>query len=127
MRQSSALMAAAFAAVALLLAYLVLGGPLGADHSENGAFANDCCGTLQLADGQMVLNGKPSVRYAVGRDRTGPYVLPSTYVGPYEDRGFEIDGSRPAMRLRLDRLPRPTKIALRGERKLFVFKAQLSH
>ena len=85
-------------------------------------FANDCCGTLELHDSAMILNGKQATRYIVGRDGQGPYVLPKAYVGGYETIGFEIDGSRPVARLRLDRLPHPTSVQLYGYGKAYIFK-----
>ena len=88
---------------------------------ENGVFENNCCGTLELRDGMMILNGKPSIRYNVGQDIRGPYILPRAYVGSFEQIGFEIDGARPATRLRLDRLPRPSRILLYGGSKPYIF------
>jgi len=88
---------------------------------ENGAFANDCCGTIELRDGGMRLNDKQTVHYAVGRDARGPYILPRTYVGALEDRGFEVDGTRQTARLRLDRLPRPNLILLHEGPTPYVF------
>jgi len=94
---------------------------------ENGTFANDCCGTLVLRDGAMLLNAKQTVRYAVGRDSRGPYILPRTYVGKFEDKGFEVDGSQAVVKLRLDRLPHPTRIILYegGAPYLFARKDQI--
>lgn len=88
---------------------------------ENGTFANDCCGALVLRDGAMILNGRQTVLYALGRDGQGPYVLPRTYVGPFEDKGFEVDGSQAVMKLRLDRLPHPTRIVLHEGRTPYAF------
>src|SRR4051812_41346572 len=91
---------------------------------ENGSFVNDCCGSLTLHDGQMILNDKPATRYTVGRDAGGPYVLPRHYVGGFDEIGFEIDGARPAAKLRLDRLPNPTNVLVHGGRKTYIFKRQ---
>jgi hypothetical protein len=79
---------------------------------EGGIFRNMCCGTVELADGDMLLNGRKLVRYVVGRDAEGAYVLPSFYVGAFPYRRFEVDGSARAMKLRLDRLPAPMQITL---------------
>jgi hypothetical protein len=106
------LLALAATAVALLLLGFFLLRPAPATGAENGAYAGDCCGTLRLEDGRMLLNGRQSVRYSVGRDSAGPYILPATYVGAFEDEGFEVDGTRPTVKLRLDRLPGPTAITL---------------
>ena len=108
---------------AILLAVLVvLHRPTAPAAGEDGFFANDCCGTLELRDGGMILNGKQATHYTVGRDALGPYVLPGAYVGGYEQVGFEVDGSRPVTRLRLDRLPHPTRIQLYGYGTAYIFK-----
>lgn len=107
--------AAAAAALALAAgggAFLLLRADPSA-HLADGRFEADCCGTLELQGGEMVLNGRRRVSYSVGRDAAGPYVLPRPYyVGGLESEGFEVDGTRPAMKLRLDRLPRPETIRL---------------
>ena len=94
---------------------------------ENGTFANDCCGTIKLADGKMLLNDQQTVRYAVKRDAVGPYLLPYTYVGvvPYE--GFDVDGTRSILKLRFDKLPAPTSIELYDGSKPYRFTRQASH
>lgn len=89
-------------------------------NSADGSYANDCCGTIVLRDGRMVLEERTSVDYQLGTDQAGPYLLPKTYVGTWEERGFEIDGSRAPMKLRLDALPKPTRIevpAVKGSRR----------
>lgn len=113
---------AAGTAAVILATWAVLHRPILPAGQENGVFANDCCGTLELRDGAMILNDKQATRYKVGRDAQGPYVLPRAYVGGYEQIGFEIDGSRPVARLRLDRLPHPTRIQLYGGSKAYIFK-----
>jgi hypothetical protein len=95
-----------------------------AADSADGRFENDCCGTIELSDGRMVLGEKKSVGYVIERDQAGPYVLPATFVGTWEDVGFEIDGSRPVVKLRLDRLPDPTAIQLPNARGSYTFKRQ---
>jgi hypothetical protein len=115
--------AGAVTAVLLLFGFLLL-RPAPAGGAENGAFTADCCGTLRLEDGRMLLNGKQSVRYTVGRDGQGPYVLPVTYVGAFEDLGFEVDGTRPTVKLRLDRLPAPGGITLYHGTKPMVFRRE---
>jgi hypothetical protein len=113
--------AAAGAALVLVL-FLFLHRTAAPPARENGVFENDCCGTLELRNGGMVINGKRSVSYTVGQDARGPYILPATYVGAYEDVGLEVDGTRPTTRLRLDRLPRPTSIVLFAGSKPYVFQ-----
>ncbi|WP_315763990.1 hypothetical protein [Sphingomonas sp. Y38-1Y] len=79
---------------------------------ENGVYANGCCGTIELRDGRILLNGHKSVRYVVGRDDGGAFVLPRHYVGAFPYRRFEVDGSAAVVNLRLDRLPTPGTITL---------------
>jgi hypothetical protein len=117
------LLAVAAAGAAVLLGLFLL-WPAPVDGAENGVFAHDCCGDLRLEDGRIQLNGKDKVRYAVGRDSAGPYILPRTYVGALEDRGFEVDGTRPPLKLRLDRLPRPDSIALHEGSRLYIFRRE---
>jgi hypothetical protein len=112
------------AGAALLLLLVLLSRGVASSGVENGLFANDCCGTLELSDGGMRLNDKQTVRYSVGRDAAGPYVLPGTYVGAVEDRGLEVDGTRPTRKLRLDRLPAPNSILLYDGTRPFLFKRQ---
>jgi len=88
---------------------------------ENGTFANDCCGTIQLSDGEMLLNDQQTVRYTVAKDAKGPYILPKTYVGVV---GYEVDGTRSTVKLRLDRLPGPTSIVLYWGAAPYVFTRQ---
>jgi len=113
--------AAGIAAVAILATWAFLHRPAVPAGRENGVYANDCCGTLELRDGAMILNDKQATHYTLGRDAQGPYVLPQAYVGGYEQIGFEVDGSRPVARLRLDRLPYPSRIQLYGYGKAYIF------
>ncbi len=99
-------------AVAACLALLFLRTPAIPAGAANGSFDHYCCGTVVLRDGKMSFKTQASVRYTIGRDERGPYILPSTYVGTWEDRGFQVDGSRPAVKLRLDRIPNPNMIEL---------------
>jgi hypothetical protein len=115
-------MAAGAIAVALLAAFILVRIPAAKAELENGVFENNCCGTLELRNGTMILNGKPTIRYTVGQDARGPYVIPRAYVGSFEQIGFEVDGARPATRLRLDRLPRPSRILLYGGSKPYLFE-----
>ena len=125
MRHGRAILVAALAAVAAVAVgwgFFLL-GPAPASGIENGRFEADCCGTLELRGGEMLLNGRQAVRYAVGRDSAGPYLLPRTYyVGGLDDRGFEVDGTRPPLKLRLDRLPRPERIVLPADGPDFLMK-----
>jgi hypothetical protein len=108
-------------AAAAVAAFLLMRGPP-PSSGEEGIFENDCCGTVTLAQGRLSVNDSQTVRYDVGRDAQGPYLLPRTYVGVVEDQGFEIDGSQAAMKLRLDRLPGPQAIQLPLGTRTFVFR-----
>jgi hypothetical protein len=108
-------------AAAAVAAFLLMRGPP-PSSGEEGTFENDCCGTVTLAQGRLSVNGSQTVRYDVGRDARGPYLLPRTYVGVVEDQGFEIDGSQAAVKLRLDRLPGPEEIQLPMGMRAFVFR-----
>jgi hypothetical protein len=106
--------------VVLLLLFVFLNEPV-AKAGENGTFANDCCGTIKLSDGKMLLNNQQTLRYTVAKDAKGPYILPYTYVGVVRDEGFEMDGSRSTIKLRLDRLPWPTRIVLYDGLRPYIF------
>jgi hypothetical protein len=123
MRHKRAVLAAAVAAAATAGGGAVLLWQAKPPELENGRFEADCCGSLELRDGVMVLNGRQTVRYDVGRDAQGPYLLPRTYyVGGLDARGFEVDGTRPAAKFRLGRLPRPDTIVLPADGPDFVMK-----
>ena len=108
-------------ATAVLVALFLLRDPGLSADAANGSYVHDCCGTMTLQDGVMSFGeSRKKVSYSVGRDKAGPYILPVTYVGPWEERGFEIDGSRRPVRLRLDRLPGPNTIALGDGRKSYL-------
>jgi hypothetical protein len=123
-RRSIAALAAAAAAAAALLAAALLLAPASRADAVEGSFANDCCGTLRLEGGRIFLEGKPAVTYTIGRDAAGPYILPSTYVGPWEEQGFEIDGTRPALKIRLDQLPAPQRLTVGNGKDRWLFKRE---
>jgi hypothetical protein len=51
--------------------------------------------------------------------------MPRTYyVGGLDSRGFEVDGTRPAPKLRLDRLPAPETIRLPADGPDFLMKRE---
>jgi len=108
-------------AAAAVAAFLLTRGPP-PSSGEEGTFQNDCCGTVTVAQGRLSVNGSQGVRYDVGRDAHGPYLLPRTYVGVVEDQGFEIDGTQATRKLRLDRLPAPQAIELPMGTRAFVFR-----
>jgi hypothetical protein len=76
----------------------------------NGAYQNDCCGTLVLQDGRMSAMNQ-SVSYVIERDKGGPYVLPSVYVGG-SAKGLVIERSKASLKLHLDDAENPTAIEL---------------
>jgi hypothetical protein len=80
--------------------------------AANGSYWNDCCGMIVLRDGRMALGETKPLDYVVQQDELGHYVLPETFVGTWEDRGFEIDGTRAPLKLRLDTAPNPSRIQL---------------
>ena len=106
----SAMFAAALAALAITLFTHRSGLP---SDLADGTYANDCCGIVELRDGRMIANGGDLVGYSVQRDEHGPYILPRSFVGA-EDGGVLMDGHRPVVELRLDRLPNPTRISIPG-------------
>ncbi|KQS51558.1 MULTISPECIES: hypothetical protein [unclassified Sphingomonas] len=115
------------AGTVLLIAFLVfLRKPI-VDAGENGMFANDCCGTVKLADGEMLLNGQRTISYIVARDADGPYILPRFDVGVVSDQGLDVDGTRSVRKLRLDRLPSATKLTLHEGLTPYVFKRLTPH
>lgn len=118
--------AVALAAVLCSLALFALRARGLPARAADGAYVNDCCGKLVLSDGTLILgdNGERSVSYVIEWDEKGPFILPKFYVGPWENRGFQIDGSRPALPLRLDRLPAPTTIQLYDYPKSYLFRRQ---
>jgi hypothetical protein len=97
-----------------------------AGKGENGTFVNDYCGTITLTDGEMLLNGQRKIRYTVALDADGPYILPQVYVGAVPDIGFDVDGTRSILKLRLDRLPAPTRIVLHEGLTPYVFTRHAS-
>jgi hypothetical protein len=115
---------AGFAGTGAILLGLLMHKPAQAGDVVDGIFAHDCCGTLALQSGRMVINNKQAIAYTIARDETGPYITPVTYVGPWEDRGFEVDGTRPAVKMRLDRLPKPTSLVLVAGRSTYIFKRE---
>lgn len=103
--------AVAFAALAIGLAVLLTREPHLPSDAADGEYAHDCCGTIELRDGEMTANGHHWVGYVVEADAVGPYILPDRFVGTTE-RGIELDGARPVLKLRLDTLPHPNRIVV---------------
>jgi len=113
------------AAVALALIFLPSRKPGLPPGQADGAYVNYCCGTIELRDGEMVLGGGQTVGFELRVDEAGPYLLPDAYVGTWEDRGFEVDGTRTAVKLRLDRIPEPNRIAIPAARGWYSFERKV--
>lgn len=101
----------AFAALAIGLALFLSREPHLSSDAADGKYAHDCCGTIELRGGQMTANGHHWTGYVVEADAAGPYVLPDRFVGTTE-RGIELDGARPPIKLRLDTLPHPNRMVV---------------
>jgi len=121
MRRVLSIVVVAAGTVLLVVLFLFLREPV-VDASANGLFANDFCGTIKLADGEMLLNEQQTITYIAGRDADGPYILPRFDVGAVSDQGLDVDGTRSVRKLRLDRLPSPTKVTLHEGLTPYVFK-----
>jgi hypothetical protein len=106
----SAVAVAVLAAVAVALFTYESGLP---SDMADGTYSNDCCGTVELRGGHMIANGADLVSYTVQEDDQGPYILPRSFVGT-QDSGIVLDGARPVRKLRLDRVPNPTRISIPG-------------
>jgi hypothetical protein len=104
-----------------LLAFLVIRPKPVVNAGENGIFANDCCGTVELTNGKMLLNDQQTVSYTVARDADGPYILPRFDVGIVSDQGLDVDGYRSVSKLRLNKLPFPTSITLYEGSRPYIF------
>jgi hypothetical protein len=88
--------------------------------SANGEFANSCCGTIVLDNGQMSI-GKQHVAYVIETDKQGPYILAAGYVG-VTDEGIKIDRRNYPLNMRLDRRTNPDVITIIGRSEEFQFK-----
>ncbi|WP_445191866.1 hypothetical protein ACT009_15015 [Sphingomonas sp. Tas61C01] len=121
MRRVVSIVIAAAGTVLLVGSLLILRKPV-VDAGEAGLFANDCCGTVKLADGEMLLNDQQTISYTVARDADAPYILPRFDVGIVADQGLDVDGTRSVRKLRLDRLPAPTRLTLYEGSTPYVFE-----
>lgn len=112
--------------IVLISGFAILLPDTAARKGENGTFTNDYCGTITLTDGVMLLNDQRKIRYTVAKDAEGPYILPRVYVGAVPDIGFDVDGTRSILKLRLDQLPAPTRIVLHEGLTPYVFTRHAS-
>lgn len=126
MRRVTSIGIVAAGTVLLIVSLIFLRKPV-VDAGEAGLFANDCCGTVKLADGEMLLNDQQIVSYSVVRDADGPYILPRFDVGIVADQGLDVDGTRSVRKLRLDRLPAPTKLTLHEGLTPYIFNRSTIH
>ena len=98
-------------AVVCGLAYIALiGEPRLQIDVANGAYSNPCCGSVVLRNGIMTVAHR-RIGYVIERDKVGPYVLPTAYVGA-SNRGFVIKPSASALILRLDDPEHPQRLEL---------------
>lgn len=89
--------------------------------SANGIYANACCGSLKLQNGQM-FSQKQRVSYVVEQDKVGRYVLPAAYVGVSDQDQVAIDRAKSALKLRVDDRSTPMTIELSGRLKTVEFR-----
>jgi hypothetical protein len=115
------IMAAVFAAWSYLLLAPIPQLPIG---SANGEFANDCCGTITLDNGQMAI-GKQYIAYIIETDKRGPYVLTTGYVG-VADRGIEINRNGHPLKMYLDARTNPGVITIMSRRGEVQFERVIS-
>lgn len=90
--------------------------------AANGFYANPCCGTIALRDGQITTSDKRYMRYVVEHDKVGRYVLPETYVGATK-RGVVFRRNGYPINLYLDRTAPPQYIELTDDMtgEVFIF------
>ena len=91
----------------------------------NGSYANKCCGTIQLKNGEMSVGGQ-LVSYVVERDKMGPYVLPSAYVGVSDGKTLEVDRRKYVLKIRLDDSVQPTQFQLMTDEAIYSFKRMIA-
>jgi hypothetical protein len=112
-RHRWAISAVALVAVMAAGAALLVYGSGLPSHMADGTYSSDCCGAVELRGGHMLANGVDLVSYTVQEDDQGPYILPGSFVGT-EDGGIVLDGGKRVLKLRLDRIPNPTRISIPG-------------
>lgn len=98
------------AGVGAMLYVLAVGEPRLSIAVANGTYSNARVGTLVLANGRMMVNGR-WVSYVIESDKVGAYVLPASYVGA-SDHGFVLRRSSYPLKLRLDRATQPDRLDL---------------
>ncbi|WP_139810174.1 hypothetical protein [Sphingomonas azotifigens] len=76
----------------------------------NGRYSNGCCGTIFLHDGVMTVANQ-RVDYIIERDKAGPYVLPTAYVGA-SVHAVVVKFDAYPLKLRLDDAAHPHQLEL---------------
>ena len=80
-------------------------------HLVNGAYTSKCCGSFQLADGQVMVADE-RMPYVVETDKGGAYVLPQHYVGVLDGKSILMARDKFPLKLRLDNSSTPHTIEL---------------
>jgi hypothetical protein len=91
--------------------------------TANGSYANHCCGVITLRNGTMFVRGQV-VSYVIDRDKTGPSVNPSVYVGVLNGRIIEVNRSKFPSLLRLDKSAKPETIEVMSDGPTYTFVRQ---
>jgi hypothetical protein len=110
------------AVISALLYVLLAGAPNLPVGVANGSYANPCCGTLILNNGQMTI-GNQYVSYVVERDKGGPYVLPQALVAVTAGNRLNVSRGSQPLKLRLDS-EHPRRIELPGSEASYGFERQ---
>ena len=76
----------------------------------NGSYANNCCGTITLNNGNMTVSGH-QVSYVVESDKAGAYVITPFYVGASSGGFYLLPKSFP-LKMYIDNETHPTVISL---------------
>lgn len=79
----------------------------------NGRYSNNCCGTIVLHDGVMIVANQ-RVDYIIERDKAGPYVLPKAYVG-MSAHALVVRSDAHPLKLRLDDPGHPLQLELNDD------------
>lgn len=93
--------------------------------AANGAYWNDCCGSILLNNGVLQAADK-STHYVIEQDKEGRYVLPEAFVGVSERSGVLIDQSRHPLLMRIDESNPPGSIELWKRNQVLRFERRLS-
>jgi hypothetical protein len=92
--------------------------------TANGIYANACCGSLRLRNGELTFGKDQRVSYVVEHDKVGRYILPAEYVGVTGGKLIFSDRSKNQMYLRLDDSAIPETIELDGGTVTYEFRRE---